>query len=363
MMKSSITLAHLGGTAVKIHVTLWLAIAWYAWEGWRLAGALGVGYQLLLLTLLLLSILLHEFGHIRAARRFGLPTPDVFLTPIGGVARISRMPDTPRQEIIVALAGPSVSLGIAVGLFSGILVTEGAVGLLPGGATGFSLLAAVAWVNAGLLIFNLIPAFPMDGGRVLRALLTKRLGLVRGTRIAARTGQIIAVGFAVAGFFSSPMLLLIAAFVIFAAEAEYRQIRQIESARAGQSAGLVDIDLPWYDPSLRLSDIADTVPHAQHSIWPLVAPSGRYFGALTTDELVDAIASRTPNAQLADLLSAPDPTTLIHASRGKDAAVRQLLDSGRSALPVLDDEEKFVGMLTRDRVTDAMLSGRLHVEE
>lgn len=230
MRSWSIRVGRVGETQVRVHLTMVILIAWYAWTGWRHAGGAGAVDQVIFIVLLFASVLLHEFGHIYAARHYGIGTPDVLLTPIGGLARIGRAPDTPRQELVIALAGPLVTLLIAVALIVVFVLGGHREALAPNGVLDLPLWGALLYANVVLLLFNLIPAFPMDGGRVLRALLASRLGMVRGTRIAARVGQVLAAGFAFAGFRYSPMLLLIASFVFLGAQAEYDAVRRAPGA-------------------------------------------------------------------------------------------------------------------------------------
>jgi stage IV sporulation protein FB len=251
-MRWSFTLGRVGETVVRIHLTLVVLLAWYAWEGWRAAGFRGAVDQFLFIALLFLSVLLHEFGHIRAARRYGIPTPDVILTPIGGVARIARMPDKPMHELVIALAGPLVTLLIAAALAVGVTLTSGWQALTTASFAGYSLWAALCWTNVILLLFNLIPAFPMDGGRVLRALLATRIGMVRGTRIAARTGQVVAVVLAIVGLQYNIFLVLIAAFVFLGAEAEYEHVKTRDLAGDLTAGRLTVTDLRILSPSMRL---------------------------------------------------------------------------------------------------------------
>ncbi|HET9065379.1 MAG TPA: site-2 protease family protein [Gemmatimonadales bacterium] len=358
-MRWSFTVLRVRGTAVKIHVTLLALLGWYAWQGWRLAGPSGAWEQFLFLALLFLSVLLHEFGHIRAAARYGIPTPDVLLTPIGGIARIARMPESPKQELVIALAGPLVTLAIAATLSAGILATTGVVGLLPSSVTNVPIWTALAWTNAVLLVFNLIPAFPMDGGRVLRALLARRLGMVRGTRIAVRIGQALAVGLAVVGLSGNIMLVLIAGFVFLGAEAEYAEVRRTQGGRAGQAAGLIETDVHLLDPMLRLRDVVGTVAHARQVLWPLVGPDGRFLGALSHRDLLQGVAADRLDDRLVDLLPPPDAGDVLRVPSNADAAAQQLMRSGREALPVVDATGRFIGVLTRERMTDAMLTAGL----
>ena len=189
----SIKLFDVGGTAVRIHLTFFLLLAWIGAIHWSRGGPAAAVDGVVFITLLFVCVVLHEFGHIIAARRYGIPTSDVTLLPIGGVASLERMPEKPSQEIVVALAGPAVNLVIALVL----VVILGARFDLSQMAqleqAQSTLMARVAAANVALLVFNLIPAFPMDGGRVLRALLATRMGYTRATRVAANIGQGLAV--------------------------------------------------------------------------------------------------------------------------------------------------------------------------
>lgn len=197
-----------------MHWTFALLMAWAGVTAWQGAGTglavlLGLGF----LVAVFGSVLLHELGHALMARRWGVRTRHILLTPIGGIASLEGMPSAPRAELAVALAGPAVNLVIAAFL---ALVTN------VSGVTAFGLVDGLMWANLSLALFNLIPAFPMDGGRALRAFLADRVGRRSATRIAVRLGRGVAIAMAVFGLFFNPMLILIAAFVWFAGAAEAR---------------------------------------------------------------------------------------------------------------------------------------------
>ena len=194
-----------------------------------MAGLSGAIQGVLLILALFACVLLHEFGHAFAARAFGIRTPDITLWPFGGVARLNRIPDKPWQELIVAIAGPLVNVVIAAGLF----LIHGTAGIQQAEhleSPRVDLLAKLAWVNVILVLFNLIPAFPMDGGRVLRALLAMVMPYAQATQIAARLGQGLAVLFAMFGFVYNPVLIFIA-FVIFVGAQQ-----ELAMARANRSS-------------------------------------------------------------------------------------------------------------------------------
>ena len=169
-------------------------------------------------------MLLHEFGHIFTARAFGVPTPYVTLLPIGGVAQLERIPEEPGQEFLIAIAGPLVNVVITIllVLLAGAHLDTGAAAAVDN--MKIPLIDRLAAVNLFLALFNMIPAFPMDGGRVLRALLASRFGYVRATEIAASIGQFVAFALGFIGLCSNPILIFIAIFVYLAASSEAHMV-------------------------------------------------------------------------------------------------------------------------------------------
>src|SRR4051794_22979393 len=220
----SIPIAVIAGTVVRIHVTFLLFLVWIAGTHWRLGGQAAALDGVLFIVLLFACVVAHEFGHIFAARPYGIRTPDVTLWPIGGVASLERIPDNPREELVVALAGPAVNVVIAAVLIvlMGAAPDSAAMTALENPRAG--LIPRLAAANIFLVVFNLIPAFPMDGGRVLRALIAMRAGRVQATRIAARIGQGAAFVFALLGLFTTPMLIVIGLFIYLAATAEAQHV-------------------------------------------------------------------------------------------------------------------------------------------
>ena len=231
----SITIGRFGGTEVKIHITFILLLAWIAFSAWARGGPAAALDSTLFIVLLFACVVLHEFGHILAARRYGISTPTVTLLPIGGVASMQRLPSNPAQELVVALAGPAVNLVI------GLLLIAALGSLNPGDLAqidnpNLSLMGRLAIANIFLAVFNLIPAFPMDGGRVLHALLAMRLGGPAATEIAARIGQGLAFGLGFLGLFGNPLLIFIAIFVYIAAAGE-AQMSAAHEALKGVTVG------------------------------------------------------------------------------------------------------------------------------
>ena len=228
-MRSSLKLASIFGIEVRIHITFLLFLVWIWFINYQVGGVTGAVQGVLLILGLFACVLLHEFGHAFAARGFGIRTPDITLLPIGGVARLNRIPEKPWQELVVAIAGPLVNVVIIVVLIL-VMQTSAAIDQpedLESPAFGF--LDKIVYVNKMLVLFNLIPAFPMDGGRILRALLAMAMPYVRATQIAAWIGQGLAVVFGIFGIFFNPWLIFIAYFIFVGARQEAAMVRATRS--------------------------------------------------------------------------------------------------------------------------------------
>jgi Zn-dependent protease len=230
-MRSSLKIASISGIEVRIHLTFLLFLAWIWFSYYQIAGVSGATQGVLFVLALFTCVLLHEFGHAFAARAFGIQTPDITLLPIGGVARLNRLPDEPWQELVVAVAGPLVNVVIAAVLIFAVRQAAPLDQLESIENPRIELLAKLASVNIMLVLFNLIPAFPMDGGRVLRALLAMAMPYSRATWIAARIGQVLAICLGTYAYFGpnkNPILIFIAFFIFIGAqqEAAMARIRQ-----------------------------------------------------------------------------------------------------------------------------------------
>lgn len=220
-MKWSYRIARIAGIDVRIHITFLLLPLYFGWLEWQVGGPSAAFQAVLFILLLFVCVLLHEFGHALAGRHYGVQTPDITLLPIGGVARMLAIPDQPRQEFVIAVAGPAVNVLIAACL-APVLWLTGGLFSGPAGALR-EILHNLLLVNIGLVLFNLVPAFPMDGGRIFRSLLAMKISWTKATRIAGRTGQVLAGFFCIAGFLQgNPMLILIALFVFSGAQEEIR---------------------------------------------------------------------------------------------------------------------------------------------
>jgi Zn-dependent protease/CBS domain-containing protein len=355
-MRWSYTIGKVAGTEIKVHVTFLLLVGFWALQGYQEGGGPGALLATASLLALFACVVLHEFGHILAARRFGVRTPDVLLLPIGGVARLERIPDEPRQEFLIAIAGPAVTLAIIVVSYLTLQLsgTRPSLGEL---RPDDPFLAFVMKVNVYLLGFNLIPAFPMDGGRVLRALLSHRMGLVKGTRAAATLGQTLAVvGGLYALMTSSPLLVLIAFFVFIGAGSEAAAVETRAAGEGLRVANMMVTDFRTIPIHATLARAVELLLSGEQREFPVVDNLGRTEGILTRDNLIRGLSQRGPNSTVAEAMSAGVPA--VPPTLSFQEALERLRTSGLPALPVVDAGGALVGLLTMDNITDLLLVRR-----
>ena len=346
-MKWSWKLGNFAGIDVKIHATFVLLLGfiglshWLADGNWQ-AAATGVGFMLALF----LCVVLHEYGHALTARRYGIPTRDITLLPIGGVARLERMPDKPEQEFWVAAAGPAVNLVIASGLMSVLIFTGNFTPLSQLSFTEGPFLERLMVANVWLVLFNLIPAFPMDGGRLLRALLASRLDYPRATQIAASLGQAAAFVFGFIGLFSNPFLIFIALFVWIGATQEASAV-QMRAAFAGTPVHAAMVtDFQTLTPGNTLSDAARLVLRGSQQDFPVVQ-EGRVVGILTRTDLLRALAEQSDQLPVTVIMQGDFLTADAHDMM--EPLFQKLSAHECHTMPVLH-AGRLVGVVTMDNV-------------
>ncbi len=345
-------IATIAGIPIKIHGTFAVLIIFLLGSG--LLGGRGLTAALssvLFILAIFVTIILHELGHALTARRFGIRTRDITLLPIGGLARLERMPDLPRQELWVALAGPAVNLVIALICFAVLVLTTEDVPVVSlDSATGF--LGRFTAVNLALAIFNLLPAFPMDGGRALRAILAERIDYVRATEIAASIGQGLALVFGLVGLFANPILVFIALFVWMGASGEATSA-SIRSALAGvpvSRAMLTDFRTVPVDGSL--PDVGQLVLMGSQRDFPVTGADGELVGILTRDQLMAVLGTPGHSESVSEAMTTSfevaDPREML------DGAFRRLQSGASPVIPVIQDG-RLVGLLTAENVAEFMM--------
>jgi Zn-dependent protease len=351
-MKWSTRIGEFAGIGVYIHWTFWLLIGWILYihlaQGHDLAQALeGVA----LIFAVFACVVFHEFGHALTAKHYGIKTRDITLLPIGGVARLEKIPEDPRQELWVAVAGPAVNVVIAVVLFGVLVVMRGFEMRTDVQLVGGDFLTKLMYVNVALVAFNLLPAFPMDGGRVLRALLARNMSYVRATQTAAHVGQMMAILFGVLGFFLNWFLLFIAIFVYLGAQQESHlvQMRSVMKGVPVREAMITRFRVLQEDDNLEQAS-RELLAGDQHD-FPVVK-DGRLVGLLTRSDLLGAIAN--------GLLARPVKEFMRRDCRGvEDTAMLEetfaaMREDTCPSVPVLHNGE-LVGVVNLENVGEWMM--------
>jgi Zn-dependent protease/CBS domain-containing protein len=349
----SLKIGSVAGTAVRIHVTFVLFLAWIFGVSYVSGGPQQAWSGLLFLVLLFLCVLLHEFGHIFTARAFGVLTPDVILLPIGGVARLERIPEQPSEEFLIAIAGPAVNVVIAGALvfLAGANLRPEHLAALDSAST--SLVDRLATVNLFLALFNLIPAFPMDGGRVLRALLATRLGYVHATEIAAMIGQWVAFALGFVGLFGNPLLIFIAVFVYLAAASEAHLVAIRAMSRGVPVTAAMMTQFATLTPDEHVDAAVETLLRTSQGEFPVVDGAGKPLGVLGRNDLIRALKERGPHARVADAMTGGIPT--VSRSRCLEDAFRLLQDKSAPAVAVVDAADKLIGLVTSETVGEMLM--------
>lgn len=351
-MAWSLTVGYVYGTAVRIHVTFLLFLAWI-WVAYYQRGGAGAAWDgVAFVALLFLCVLLHEFGHIFAARRYGVKTPEVTLWPFGGIARLERIPEKPSEELVVALAGPAVNVVIAAVL---LLFLGGNVGVEHIESIEnpqVSLLAKLAAANIFLVVFNLIPAFPMDGGRVLRALLAMKMSHAQATQTAASIGQGLAIGLGVLGIFGNPMLIIIAVFVFLAASGEAGQVQMKQVAQGLLVEDAMITQFETLGPTASVGDAAEALIRTTQKEFPIVDGAVHLRGVLTRDAMIRALQAQGPGASVLEAM-AEVPT--VGTRTPLDRALALITQRGAPVVGVVDAGGRLVGLLSPENVGEMML--------
>ena len=364
-MGGSFKIGRFSGIDVRVHWTFFLLLAFFAFIGYQSSGsAVGALTATLVIVVLFLCVLLHEFGHSLVAQRLGLEIHSITLLPLGGVSNLESLPEKPADEVKITLAGPLVNVVLAP-VFIGVGLLFGAEPRMPVDVfTGIGSVGQfffyLGYLNVILAVFNLIPAFPLDGGRILRALLATRLGAVRATDISSRVGQLFAVAFFLIGLLSGNFLLaLVAVFIYFGATGEAQMVRQQELTR-GLSVSDVMGTKPRTEtvtPYHTFGQVLDSVIHGYQEDFPVLDENGKLVGMITRDEIMAAAHSPERYSSVRDLMKTNIPTISSQADLFGDA-LPVLQQSGLRALPVTENGE-LVGMLTIEDVGQANLLRRL----
>ncbi len=353
-MTWSFSVGRILGTEIRIHATFFLLLLWIAVGTYLAGGASRAVSNLIFVLALFACVLAHEFGHILMARRYGIATPDVTLLPIGGMARLERIPERPLQEIAVALAGPAVNVAIwlILTLALGAETRMARLENIDDPAQGF--LARLAAVNLFLVLFNMIPAFPMDGGRVFRAAIALWVGRVQATRIAAIAGQGLAFLFGLVGLISgNPFLLLIAVFVFIAASSENSDVAMRELARNMKAREAMITAYEALAPYDSVQAAASALTRTTQHEFPVLEPDGRVVGFLDRNTIFAALHAEGPKPDVSALMATDFPSVTLTAPL--QSALDQLFRTKSPAVAVTDRAGHMIGYITRENIGELMV--------
>ncbi len=361
-MNWSISLFRVKGIEIKIHLTFFLILIWAAYR-WSIStgeGLQGGIFGVVATLLLFASVTLHELGHSQQALKFNVPVHDITLMPMGGLARMEEIPENPLQEFKIAIAGPIVNFVIAGLLFgAGLLLNQQAVVSLGGlyrsmGQVSWQgLLAYLTMTNLLLGAFNLIPAFPMDGGRILRAYLAGRMEYARATQIASKVGQGLAFLMGLGGFMSgSYSLVLIAVFVWMGAGGENKEVQikktlgeiTVQEAMAGSPQTLQANDTLSKAVDLTLTSFQSTFPVVE---WD----TNKMVGLLTETDLLKNLTKKGGSSPVRDAMRTSFP--IAHLGERLVDIQGRMRSAHIQAIPVVDKEGQLQGMLRSEDINEA----------
>lgn len=350
----SLRIGRLAGINIFIHWSFPIIIIWVLAANIQqgLGGADLVWPVLFVLTLFA-CVTLHELGHALAAKRYGIQTKDITLLPIGGLARLDEMPEKPSQELWVALAGPAVNVIIFGILYALLSFREPAPAVADMGLINeHNFLYLLAVVNIWLVVFNLIPAFPMDGGRVLRALLAMKMGRLRATQWSARIGQIIAIGFILLGFYANPFLIVIGLFVIFAAQAEAGHV-EVQSFLAGHTAGeIVMRDVPVLNENDPIDKAVEKLLAGQSKNFLVMDDNNNPVGTLNGDGIIRALheaGNKVPVGSVANRNLA-----YVVSSEPLDK-VLTMIQAEKHPLVLVTKNRELMGVIDQDNIVEFIM--------
>ena len=357
-MRGSHKIARIGGVDIKVHWTFLILLGWFFFSYYRDASQVESGlYAVGLVFAVILSVLAHELGHGLMAKRFGFRNRETALLPIGGLATLDRVVEKPSEEISIALAGPAVSLLIAAGLYAYMAVTSQLVNLVNYAETVSALDSSffaenLFAVNLGLALVNLIPAFPMDGGRMLRAVLSMRWGRAKATRFASGIGRALAIGFVFMGFFGNFWLVFIGLVIYLGALAQSHQVLTKSILEGEQVSAVLSTSYASLSVNDPLQKAVDLLQSEKGKEFLVLDTERVVVGVLTREALISALSSGQSNMQVKDV-SLARPLEL-HKQMPLQEAFELMMGEHATVCPVYDGQN-LAGVLCLDNLQEFLL--------
>jgi Zn-dependent protease/predicted transcriptional regulator len=366
-MKGSLKLGKIAGIGLFVHWTFSLLILFIVYTNYKAGqNSIQILWSVLFILCIFLTVFMHELGHALTAKKFGIKTKDITLLPIGGVAQLERLPEKPSEELMVAFAGPMVNIILALltSLFISLPNTsEEMVAELENGVNAGNFFLNFYLVNIILAFFNLIPAFPMDGGRVLRALLSYKLERHQATKIAARIGQALAIGFVLLGFYSNPFLIFIGIFVFMGAQIESEYTESKYMLKGYKVRDVLMKQYPTIDYNETLETAVKIMLDSQNKHF-LVTENGIPMGTLNREQIIAALAKKEGETRLSSIM---DRELILLQADDLLEDIFELVYKNKSTLMLVIDDNQLIGTLDTENLLEFILinevkANRAHVE-
>jgi Zn-dependent protease len=354
-MKGTFKLGKVAGISLFIHWTFSLLIAFIVFINYRAGyNAVQILWSVVFVLCIFVTVVMHELGHALAAKNYGIQTRDITLLPIGGLARLDRMPEKPVEELIVAFAGPLVNIFLAI--ITGFFITlpenaEALAAQLSSGVNASNFFLYFFIVNIVLAVFNLIPAFPMDGGRVLRALLSFQFKRHVATKIAARIGQFIAMGFILIGFYSNPFLIFIGLFVIVSAQMETQHAASKFILKGFKVRDVLMKQYHSIDANEPIKTAITLLLDSQSKIF-MITENNEPVGTLNRDQIIAALSEKGEDTALRPAMNKNliylDVETLLEDTF-------ELVSANKSNLMLVTENGLLIGVLDTENLLEFLL--------
>jgi Zn-dependent protease/predicted transcriptional regulator len=354
-MKGAFKLGKIAGISLFIHWTFSLLILFIVYVNYKAGQNLTqIVWSVLFVLCIFLTVLLHELGHALTAKKYNIKTKDITLLPIGGLARLEQIPEKPSEELMVAFAGPLVNIALA--LVTSMFISlpnspEEMVIQLANGVNANNFFLNFYLVNIILAFFNLIPAFPMDGGRILRALLSFKLERHIATKIAARIGQLLAIGFVFLGFFSNPFLIFIGIFVFIGAQVESEYTESKHTLKGYTVRNVLMKQYPTIDYNETLETAVKLMLDSQNKYF-LVTENNIPMGTLNRDQIIEALSKKEEETALSDII---DRNLIVLQADSFLEDVFELVYKNKSTLMLVMENNQLIGTLDTENLLEFIL--------
>jgi Zn-dependent protease len=353
-MKGSFKLGNIAGIGVFIHWTFSILIAYIIYSNYS-AGheAERIGWMVLFVCSIFGTVFLHELGHALAAKRYGISTKDITILPIGGLARLEKIPKKPAEELVVALAGPAVNIALAgiTALFITMPSTNELTIQLTNGVNASNFFLNFFIVNIWLAVFNLIPAFPMDGGRVLRALLAMKMERHIATNVAAKIGQVLALGFIFLGFFGNPFLIFIGLFIILGAQGEAHMTKAEFMMKGILVRDILMKNYETIEESNTIETAVNKLLNGQCKNFVVMA-NQLPIATLGRDEIIKALSE---SGKQTLLLSVADKNPIRLNVNQSLEEVYPTMIAGKNSMAFVYDNQQFIGVLDLENILEFIM--------